>query len=417
MISFAHPEFLWGLTALSLPIAIHLLSRKEGKVIYLGSLRHLVESNTRQSISIRLNEILLLILRLIALTLLVCYVSGLQWTSSSGAQKKWLLIEKGLERNKKLQPVFDSLQLTGYETHFLSSNFSALSDSNNVKPIVSYWELIELLQSQGLTSAVVFSYNRQELFKGTRLSLPSEIQWIACDNLPSKFPVQSTIFKDNIAIVRAGYSGESGTYFETSTVTDASDQYFKFPNGTDSVASFPADTLRILLSSRDAFSRDVNVLRAALASLQDALPQWHLVIDSKPILSKYDWIFQIGSDSQNISTDNRVILKENPSVSLLVQSGAGQWQLTHRLTEGIALKANLSLQLAQMLFPALESWKRAALQDRRPMDGKMLWSAAASKNKGPVQAAAFTKNVDSLLMTLIVFVILFERIISHHRNQ
>ena len=59
----AQPIMLWALAGLSIPIAIHLLSRKEGKVIYLGSLRHLRETSTQQFRGIKLNEILLLVLR------------------------------------------------------------------------------------------------------------------------------------------------------------------------------------------------------------------------------------------------------------------------------------------------------------------------------------------------------------------
>ena len=60
---FAQPIFLWALAGLSVPIAIHLLSKKEGKVIRLGSLRHVREKSTQQFKSIRLNEWLLLALR------------------------------------------------------------------------------------------------------------------------------------------------------------------------------------------------------------------------------------------------------------------------------------------------------------------------------------------------------------------
>jgi hypothetical protein len=48
MIQFAQPIFLWALTALAVPIGIHLLSRKEGKVVKMGSLRHLRETSTQQ---------------------------------------------------------------------------------------------------------------------------------------------------------------------------------------------------------------------------------------------------------------------------------------------------------------------------------------------------------------------------------
>ncbi|NBP69377.1 MAG: hypothetical protein EBU52_11590, partial [Cytophagia bacterium] len=48
MITFSNPAMLWSLLGISIPIAIHLLSRKEGKVIPLGSIRYLEESPSQQ---------------------------------------------------------------------------------------------------------------------------------------------------------------------------------------------------------------------------------------------------------------------------------------------------------------------------------------------------------------------------------
>ncbi|MEJ0032271.1 MAG: BatA domain-containing protein [Bacteroidota bacterium] len=82
--TFVNPSYLWALASLAIPIAIHLLSRKEGKVIRVGSLRHVEESNTSQFKSIRLNEILLLLLRCLMISLVVLFMSGAQCSGTSG---------------------------------------------------------------------------------------------------------------------------------------------------------------------------------------------------------------------------------------------------------------------------------------------------------------------------------------------
>lgn len=66
--NFTQPLFLWTLAGAFIPIAIHLLSRKEGKVVKVGSLRHMEESNTSRFKSIRLNETLLLLARCLMIT-------------------------------------------------------------------------------------------------------------------------------------------------------------------------------------------------------------------------------------------------------------------------------------------------------------------------------------------------------------
>jgi len=416
MISFAHPAFLWGLTALALPLAIHLLSRKEGKVIYIGSLRHLQESNTRQTLSIRLNEVLLLILRMIVIALLVLYISGLQWQKSR-AQNNWLLIEKGLEKNKKLTTVFDSLKENWYEAHFLSPGFPKLEDSTEVTAIVSYWDLAKAIQSRQLTNAITFSYNKVELFRGTRTPLPSEVQWIACDIEPHQFPVQGTSLSGGQAIIRTGTTTATSTRFETIKITDAEGNYFKSPNSSDSIGLTPPDTLRIWLPAEAPFTRDANVLLAALGSLQEVIPQTKLLIDSKPVLKKYDWIFQfVGESHSKISSDHRVIFKPSASASLFLQASVHEWQLTRRLTEGIALKENLSIKLCELLIPSKTAWAIAASNDNRSLDGSIAWAKTPSNN-AVVKATLAPENTDQLLMTLMFLVILIERIISRYRNQ
>jgi hypothetical protein len=92
-----NPIWLWGLTGLLIPIGIHLLSRKEGKIIRFGSLRHLEESQTKQSISIRLNEVTLLILRCILIFLIVILLCGLSVDLFRSQKNQWLILEDGLQ--------------------------------------------------------------------------------------------------------------------------------------------------------------------------------------------------------------------------------------------------------------------------------------------------------------------------------
>ena len=111
MIQFANPTFLWALAGLVIPIGIHLLSRKEGKVIRLGSLRHLEETSTQQFKGFRLNELLLLFLRCTLIMILGLLLSGLQFNQSRN--ERWLVIEKGLEATPDIKATIDSLQKQG----------------------------------------------------------------------------------------------------------------------------------------------------------------------------------------------------------------------------------------------------------------------------------------------------------------
>src|SRR5687767_2711962 len=107
---FLNPIWLWGLTGILIPIGIHLLSRKEGRTIKIGSVRHLENTHTKQFKSLRLNEILLLVLRCLLITILVFLLSGLHIKGTKKKGLQWLLVEKGLEHEPEFSLLIDSLQ-------------------------------------------------------------------------------------------------------------------------------------------------------------------------------------------------------------------------------------------------------------------------------------------------------------------
>jgi len=80
-LSFLSPLFLIGAAAAAVPIAIHLFYRRAEPVIEFAAMRYLRQAPVEQSRRRRLRELLLLALRVAALTLLACafarpYVSG-----------------------------------------------------------------------------------------------------------------------------------------------------------------------------------------------------------------------------------------------------------------------------------------------------------------------------------------------------
>src|SRR5437879_2839738 len=160
--TLANPIFLWSLWGLSIPITIHLLSRKEGKIIRIGSIRHIQETSTQQFKGIKLNEILLLLLRCAMISILSLLLSGLQCT---GIQKeKWVVVERSLENQPSVKTILDSLQKEGYERHYLEEGLPTISTDTISE--ISYWKLTEHLAAKNLSGAVVFASNRLENFKG-----------------------------------------------------------------------------------------------------------------------------------------------------------------------------------------------------------------------------------------------------------
>jgi hypothetical protein len=188
--TFANPSYLWALAGLSIPLAIHLLSRKEGTVIRVGSIRHVEESNTSQFKSIRLNEILLLLLRMLMVIALAFFMSGAQ-CSGVNSEKKLVYFEKGID--------VDSLTSKGYEKHEI--------------PEGSYWSFAEKLNESSFETIVV-SKSKFEGFKGERISLNDNITWITAESAATAFEALAWSVGDSV-FVRTGRSSQQITSFVT----------------------------------------------------------------------------------------------------------------------------------------------------------------------------------------------------------
>ncbi len=68
---FLQPILLWGLLGLSVPILIHLWNGKKGKLVAWAAMHWLQEQDNQSSKSIRIDQILILILRMLLILLLV----------------------------------------------------------------------------------------------------------------------------------------------------------------------------------------------------------------------------------------------------------------------------------------------------------------------------------------------------------
>src|SRR5207249_2671544 len=69
--SFLNPAFLWALPAAAIPIVIHLLSRRRLPEVSFPTTQFLRDLEPQEIRRLRLREILLLILRTLAILLLV----------------------------------------------------------------------------------------------------------------------------------------------------------------------------------------------------------------------------------------------------------------------------------------------------------------------------------------------------------
>ncbi|MFO7720744.1 MAG: BatA domain-containing protein, partial [Gillisia sp.] len=106
---FLNPTYFLALLGLAVPLAIHLWSKKEGRTIKIGSIQLLKQSDPKKSSSIKLNELWLLILRLLVISILVLILTTPQLKLKGKNIPVTYLIEPSLLAYENVKSLIDTL--------------------------------------------------------------------------------------------------------------------------------------------------------------------------------------------------------------------------------------------------------------------------------------------------------------------
>lgn len=409
MIQFSQTFMLWALAGLSIPIAIHFLSRKEGKVIRLGSIRHLEETTTQKFKGIRLNELLLLAIRCLLLVVFALLLSGVRLSSETRGTAKWLLLEKGLEADARLQTLRDSLEAQGFEIRFLSKGFPTLKNSGEDSS--SYYQLVNDLRQEDLQKVLIVSYNKSKRFKGERFALPSHVQWISLPAIVNKFEVNSWISGQDSLYTRLGYSQENITYFETTQRKLNSEELASM--------SRPAPP-RIAIVSDAAYVDDQRIIEAALKSISDYQQvefqiATHTIAEWQAMPADADFLFWLSDASLPTSLSKVLYVKADQYSPLIVQENPLRWRITKHLNPTLALQENLTVQLASLLLASESVEKEVQRNDVRTLPDSIVWKEHTQPESK--SNSAIWIDADSYLLYILLLLIIIERIMAYQRKQ
>lgn len=428
MIQISNPMWLWGLGGLLIPIAIHLLSRKEGKIVNIGSLRHFQESDTARFSSIKINEILLLFVRCLLITLLVLILSGLDFTTNTLSNARWVVIEKGIENDKNIKSLLDSLNAEGYETHYLSQDFPTRPEGV-ARSEKNYWSLADQLKSKFNHDIIVISYNYLSGFKGKRLHQADHIRWMAQEPEGASILVKTVKTSNDSIWIRAGSTSSEGTILKTLKVKYQGQKHYSLQDLQDSVIVENPDTISISIFSDDQFSHDLKIIRASLNSIQTISP-YPIAVTYKNV-SGYnrentDWIiwlsevkFKDASKQPSIvyaacSGDNQPIFATGAKSQLFCRGTENaSWVLTKRLSTEIVLLENFNVSLAEIIL----SQKKTNIdqKEKRTLSSEIMWSPIPKGNSNLISKKSTASNI-YLIVGLFV-VLLIERGLSFKRSQ
>ncbi len=407
--SLLQPWYLWALAGLAVPLAIHLLSRKEGPTIRMGSLRHIRETSSRQFRSIRLNEYLLLALRSIVIVLIVLLMSG-WYLGSLKDDHKFLIMELGVQSRSDLLPLRDSLRSAGFEERSLLPGFPSLSEGERTSAVPDYAGLLEELRIHDIDSAIILATNRVSGFMGERVALPGNVRWVSVEGRASEFELQRMRMQGDSVFIRAGKTSASETAFHSYMLMDPID------SGKNAV---DRDTIRITLMADKAFDVDKQIMSAAIHAIRSQIPE---VIEVSAVApnslgkDRADWLIWLSDNPPPGKAANLLYFDERSGQPLLMDEGRGQVVLTSRLNSEVAVTRHLAVQLMQCLVPSEESWSIAGINDMRVVDDKQAWSKASMARSGAIVERGNEASTQYLVFALLVFLLL-ERIVSYQRNQ
>jgi hypothetical protein len=414
MIQFANPLWLWGLLGLAIPITIHLLSKKEGKVIYVGSVRYLEESSTARFRSVRLNEVLLLLLRCLFLTLLILLLAGTSVYFFSTNKTRWILFEKGIENTDDYNRWVEKVDGLGFEVRFLSPGFPSISDSGKVKAIESYWALAEDLQQSGIDSVIVVSYNFEKFLRGERIAMPT-FAWTSASPKSIEHIIRRVKFgSDSALITRASFRPESTSFSkEVKSIRDE-----------DNLKTL--ESIKVAIVSDKEHAYDAKIVKASLLALSSIYKNIK-VSEHNPdtYQGQSDWIFWLA---------DAIMMSPNPQAKIIgignctwkdfpliasanelkygcTETSGYNYLITSRLSEEVALEKHLTESLVRIIFQNSNS---LIDHDRRVVDQVAMWSPNKNFEKKKTNS---TQSISHLLTISLLATFLLERWLSLRRNQ
>lgn len=436
---FLYPTYLWALLGIAVPIAIHLWSKKEGRTIRIGSIQLLQESDPKQTSNLKLNEIWLLLLRILTITILVLILAEPQLKREGENVPITYLIAPSLLSYDELNSITDTLAENGAVMKLLQPGFPEYQKDNfdpTSAETPNYWQLASEMQDLETDSIVVFTNSFQSGIKGKRPQISNNINWVIIDpgNAAEGF-VYASLLGNNVELLSV--NGDAQHLKFEKQILPISSEGLELNDLKDSITvsssgrqfTLPvqsADSLSVLIYYEEAFSEDMKYIDASFSALSKYLerPIEVTTTQEKDSLnfenfSAVVWLSEMPVEkimfSENFEKPLLFYQQDSLANSLITAGPQNKFRLNERLNAENVLEQHLPEQLFSVLNlrPGLK--KNVQQFDRRVMDKEEFL---------PVQTAGvsgkeFSETTDILkyLWMLLLVLLLAERGLAYYRKQ
>ncbi len=426
--SFANPAYLWAFTGLIIPFAIHLWSRREGKIIKVGSIKYFPRSESQKSRSIRLNEVILLLLRSVWVCLLVFALAGLKIPTNE-VKKPAILVDSEVLQSGDYLELIDSLRLIGTEIRRFSSHFPVVDDTydSSMTAKADYWDLIAAIDQLGRDSITVYSKSRIVDFRGDRSGLTTVVNWITLPNkqgqehIVDAFETSSGLIKCLLVSATEELTRTEFQYLKdidgATTRKSTAGEQVKLVNQNTWITIRKPENTNVSIWYDTEFRFDAHYIDAAMKACAEYIGTDIEIIhkpavefDSTELRGINVWLSETSPQDKNLFS---LLYQPDEFTQGLIRPTSSQYYLTRRLNRNNVFDADLAASLLPILYDV------STLSDK--IDNVDLRVLSTSQRKPISISKTSAKNERSsaapLLWILIVLVLLGERIVSHWRKQ
>lgn len=411
--SFLNPTYLWALFGLIIPIAIHLWSKKEGKTIKVGSIELLKESESKQTSSIKPNELWLLLLRMLIISLVVMILAVPQLKLKTENENISYLIEPSLIEDNKLPSIINSIP-KNHSIRLFKSGFPKLEtidfdDLTTNTP--DYWQLAKEIETIFSDSIVVFTKAFATGFKGVRPTINKNIEWIiiGSNNNKKDINIRATRLNDNVELLSMTTQDEFTKF--TKTITDEN-------SINNNLEVLDENSIKILLHADKDFSKDSKFIEASLSAISKHINKTIEIDNSKDSEKIYDLIIWLGENSPLVEFPTKLLIYKFDELSNnLIGTSKKQalFYLTNRLNTKNIIDNYLPEQLLSILD--LNSDLKTIIRNN---DKRVLSKTELLPFKSVEKDLKKTTNyspISKWLWILLAFLLCSERIIANYRKQ
>lgn len=330
MLQFIQSIWLWAAAAIIVPVIIHLWNVKRGKTLKVGSIALFAESAQSHASSVKLSQLLLLLLRCLLLIVLAMLLAKPFYVRRLNAQKEkgWILIEKQHvhEAYNNFKQTIDPLIKSGYSFHYFTDGFKEANLENLLKlredtgkePDISYWALLKALDQivPPELPVYLFTGNSINRFGGSRPRLGLHLNWKTFtprDSTAVWLEKAYATAPDSIHVI-TGNSSAAGTYFthhniaatgvtDAFTVKTADGKTFVANKLSDNVVGADIGVLSITIYT-EKYTTDAAYLIAAINAIKDFTGyriKVSLVNNVQHIPDQSSWLFWLADDTIPVS--------------------------------------------------------------------------------------------------------------------